>query len=127
MNLNIITCGQGWKKLYLPIIDKIFNHDSKQKRVEDKIGIDEIKEKYGMISIKTINPHNITDEINDMINDANKDSLNVCEFCGTTENVGVTMNFWYKTCCYDCWKKEILSKQPQSAWKGKQSMSYKKS
>lgn len=119
MTEKIVKCKEGWKSIYKPIIDEIYKHDSMKCNVEDKIGIEEIKEKYGMMSIKPINPKNLTDSISMLITNAGRDSLSVCEYCGTKVNVGVTMNFWYKTCCYDCWKKEILSNEPNSVWKKK--------
>lgn len=119
MKEKIVKCEKGWECLYKPIIDEIQKHDSIQTSPNDKIGIEEIKEKYGMLSIKLINEHNLTDKISDMITKAIRNSLNVCEYCGTMNNVGVTMNFWYKTCCEKCWRKHILSSEPKSIWKGK--------
>lgn len=119
MNGKIVTCRNGWEKLYKPIIDKIMEYDSKQADVSDKIGIEEIKEKYGIMKIKVINHINLTDEISQMITKAERDSMDTCEFCGTKDDVGVTMNFWYKTCCKHCWENHILKNEPQSVWMNK--------
>ena len=119
MKEKIVKCKEGWKSIYQPIINKIYKHDSSKTNVDEKIGVEEICEKYGMIAIKVIQPFNLTDEISAMITEAGRESLNVCEFCGTRESVGVTMNFRYKTCCRSCWKRNILEYEPKSVWKEK--------
>ncbi len=43
-------------------------------------------------------------------------SEKVCEFCGTEEKVGHTLNFWRKTCCYKCWEDVVLKRTPVSKW-----------
>lgn len=116
MKDKIVKCEKGWECLYKPIIDEIYKHDSQQEYVEDKIGIENICEKYGMFSIDLIQPRNLTDEISQMITNAGRDSLRICEFCGSKENIGVTMNFRYKTCCRSCWQQKILEYEPKSVW-----------
>lgn len=118
-NNSIITCGKGWEKLYERVIDRIIEFDSKQDSVEDKIGIGKIKEENGVLSFELIQPENITYEINDLIDDVKHGSLYVCEFCGAVNDVGVTLNNSYKTCCKYCWEHFILSKTPTSIWKNK--------
>ena len=119
MKDKIVKCEKGWSSIYIPVIDAIYKHDSSKTKIEEKIGVEEICEKYGMIAIKVIQPFNLTDEISMMITNAGRDSLSICEYCGTKENVGVTMNNRYKTCCRKCWKKKILEYEPDSVWKEK--------
>lgn len=45
-----------------------------------------------------------TDELYSMIDKAEEESANMCEECGSRENVGVTMGY-YRTLCHDCIKK----------------------
>lgn len=116
MKEKIVKCKKGWESIYNPIIDAIYKHDSEQEYIKDKIGVEEISEEYGMFKIELIQPRNLTDEISQMITNAGRDSLRICEFCGTIENVGVTMNFRYKTCCRSCWRNEILEYEPKSVW-----------
>lgn len=119
MKEKIVKCEKGWKTIYQPVIEEIYKHDCSKTNVEDKIGVEEICEKYGMIAIKPINPFNLTDEISMIITNAGRDSLTVCEYCGSRENVGVTMNYRYKTCCKHCWEEKILKYEPKSVWKQK--------
>lgn len=114
---NIIQCGKGWEKLYKPIIELIFKHDDKCQDPTKKIGIKEIKEVDGALTIEVVNEDNLTIEIRNEIINKKYDSLNVCEFCGTENNVGTTMNNDYKTCCKECWENIILVKNPSSIWK----------
>ena len=119
INEDIVTCRNGWETLYRPILNKIMEHDVKQKCVESKIGVEKVKEKYGTLLIEVVNAENLTDEISQMITSAERNSMNICEFCGTSHNVGVTMNFRYKTCCRYCWENHVLKNEPLSVWMDK--------
>ena len=114
---NIIHCGKGWEKLYKPVVEMIFKHDDIHQDPTKKIGIKEIKEEDGALVIGIVNENNLTSEIRNEILISEQDSINVCEFCGTENNVGTTMNHDYKTCCKDCWEDIILAKVPNSMWK----------
>ena len=116
-NRSVIECGEGWKCLYQPIIDKILEHDSNVQELKDKIGIRQIKEKFGLLQIYIENEKNASDELLDMISNATRQSRNICEFCGTKEHVGSTRNFWFKTCCKSCWERKIKSMNNESVWK----------
>ena len=114
---NIIHCEKGWKKLYIPIVEMVFKHDDKHQDPTKKIGIKEIKEVDGALVIEVVNENNLTSEIRDEILIREHNSLNVCEFCGTENNIGTTMNNDYKTCCKECWEDIILVTNPNSIWK----------
>ena len=73
-----IECGEGWSKLYQPIIDYIEEYN-KDKEGEDKIEIWQIKEKFGFL---TIYVSRNTDELRKMIKDAEAKSYHTCEICG---------------------------------------------
>lgn len=117
IEIACIQCGKGWESLYLPIINKVIEFDDKQINVSDKIGIAYVKEKDGMLKIYLVQPHNASAELIDEIYSAEIKSKEYCEYCGTTENVGVTMNFTYKTCCKECWEKNIGKWNKDSIWK----------
>lgn len=92
-----IECGKGWHSLLKPIFDYIekYNQD---KTEEDKIKIQQIKEKFGGLRVYT-NFH--TDELDEIISNAEDESFSTCETCGTKKNVGSTVG-WMSTCCKDC-------------------------
>lgn len=114
---DVIECKSGWKSLYEPIINKIMEHDSNVTDPNKKIGIFQIKEKFGVLVFNLINTSNASDEILEMITNATRQSSRICEFCGTKENVGTTKNHWYKTCCKSCWEKNIKAHYEDSKWK----------
>ena len=100
-----IECGEGWSKLYQPIIDYIeeYNND---KEGEDKIEIWQIKEKFGLLTIYVSKK---TDELRKMIEDAEAKSYHICEICGKHINKPIIENHWiYPMCrkCYDGMKEK---------------------
>lgn len=102
-----IECGEGWKKLYQPIIDKIDEHNNKFP--DNKITITQIKEKFAGLRFYA---DNTTEEIDNMISDAEDKSYKVCEICGEEHNVGIlNCNGWYSTLCMDCTKKNIMKRE----------------
>lgn len=116
IEISAIQCASGWKKLYQPIIDRVITHDSVQNNLDDKIGIAHVKEKDGMLKITLVKPHNATASLIDDIYEAELMSKEICEFCGTLHDVGVTKNHNYKTCCKSCWEKHILDMYDDSVW-----------
>ena len=93
-----VECGIGWKNLYEPIIEWIKNYNSNKPK-EEQIEIHQIKEKFGGLRFYC---NFYTDELKEMIHNAEKESFRTCEFCGTKENVGHTISGWYTTCCEQC-------------------------
>lgn len=61
----------------------------------------QVKEKFGGLRFY-INGGSV--EIFDRISKAEADSYNICEICGTIENVGVTSG-WISVLCESCWQK----------------------
>lgn len=113
---NVISCEEGWSKLYTPIIDQIIDYDNRQDDVYDKIGVVEVKEKFGCLDIQVGNYTNLISKIRRDIHRAQIKSEQVCEFCGTEEKVGHTLDIWRKTCCHKCWKEHIYSINKSSQW-----------
>lgn len=96
-----IECGSGWKSLYQPIIDYV---EEWNKSHESKIKIIQIKEKFAGLRIYVENP---TEELNQMIYEAELKSFYMCEDCGSTENIGTIGNRWYRTLCRNCAQKQV--------------------
>jgi hypothetical protein len=95
----------------------IYAHDDAKHSPTEKIGVERIGCDDGVLSIETVNSDKLPYHIERAIFRAEQDSLNVCEFCGATANVGTTMNNTYKTCCKECWETKILAWTPNSIWK----------
>ena len=95
-----IECGKGWESLYKPILEYIENYNT-DKKEEEKIIVTQVKEKWGGLRFY-VSHH--TDELFEMINNAEKESYEICETCGTRDNVGLKGG-WYETICYNCVKK----------------------
>ena len=95
-----IECGDGWKKLYQPIIDylKEYNKDKEEK---DRIEIHQIKEKFGSIRIYL---SSYTDELRQMIDDAEEQSYYTCEICGKYITKPIVEHHWIYPMCKKCFE-----------------------
>lgn len=107
-----IECGNGWLKLLEPIFEYVENYN-KDKDEKHKIKFTQIKEKWARLEIYT---NFVTRELDDLIEEAGDKSENVCEICGSEENVGCRITGWYTTMCLDCLKKEIKGKKYNQIW-----------
>ena len=96
-----IECGHGWKSLYQPIIDYV---EEWNKSHESKIEITQIKEKFAGLRIYVDNP---TEELKQMIYEAESKSFYTCEECGSTENIGTIGGGWYRTLCRNCAQEQV--------------------
>lgn len=83
-----IECGEGWAKLYTPIIEYANkNH----------ITIMQVKEKFGSLRVYCeYNQH-----LEQMILEAEKLSSITCEYCGEPGKLRNNRG-WYKTLCNKC-------------------------
>jgi len=91
-----IECDKGWESIYLPIIKYI---DEYNKTAKEPIEILQIKEKWAGLRIYT---NYDTDELHEMIRNAENESYHTCEHCGTKEDVGLLVDGWYQTVCKKC-------------------------
>ena len=91
--------GKGWR----PLVEKLIKDIC---LLDDTIEIFQIKEKFGGLRfyIGAIEG-SIFDKIYELINEAEKDSYNICEECGTRDNVS-TKGSWILTLCDTCRGKE---------------------
>lgn len=98
-----IECGKGWKHLYQPIIDYVAEYN-KDKDEDERIRIMQIKEKFGELRIYL---SHYTEELDEMISEAEDKSYNTCETCGKYIEGPIEEHHWiYPLCreCYDKWK-----------------------
>ena len=98
-----IECGKGWKDLYQPIIHYIEDYN-KDKEGDDKIEILQIKEKFGGLRFYT---NFVTQELTDMIDEAESKSYHTCEACGRYIKAPIIENHWIYSECQEChseWK-----------------------
>ena len=107
-----VECCDGWNKLIKQIIEYVENYN-KDKNDSDKIVICQIKEKFGELCIYV---DNSTKELDDMIRYEEDESLNTCELCGSTSNVGHTTKGWITTMCKDCASKQAVRARHQVYW-----------
>ena len=107
-----VECGEGWKCLYEPIIEWIKNYNINKDK-EQQIEIHQIKEKFGGLRFYC---NFYTDELKEMIREAEQESFRTCEFCGTKENVGHTVSGWYTTCCENCITEMSLKNKREYRW-----------
>jgi len=92
-------CDHGWSDLLDNLCSKIeeaLKKLSEEQRSEMHVA--HIKEKFGGLRFYM---SSATNEIDDLIEAAENDSYNVCESCGTRENVS-TKGQWIKTYCDSC-------------------------
>lgn len=106
-----VECEDGWKSLIQPMFDYIENYN-KDKNADKKIIVHQVKEKFGSLRFYT---NFYTEELLEMIRNAEQESFHVCEFCGSKENVGHTCG-WITTLCKDCAKKLAQKRDRQILW-----------
>lgn len=108
-----MECGEGWKPLVKPVIDYIDNYN-KNKEETEQIKILQIKEKFGRLEIYL---ENTNDEVCELVDHAKTEAYNVCELCGTRDNIGFRANGWVGVCCVDCAKKNATDRKQTVLWK----------
>ena len=109
-------CDSGWYDLIERTLERI-SKIVKEKKM-DGFYIVQIKEKFGLLRIyyEVENEYKVEDlnKIDDIIQNAIKESANTCELCGATENVHrwICSSFWIKTLCDKC-ASEIKTCKPR--------------
>jgi hypothetical protein len=83
-------CGEGWWK---EIIEPLFH-----KLKGSGIKFAQIKEKFGTLRIYA---NNSEVDVFNLIKQAEAESMKVCEYCGTRENI-TTEGSWVLTLCKKC-------------------------
>lgn len=90
-------CGSGWANLILDLSLKIEEILKKNPQNFDMTAI-QIKEKYGTLRFYMSGE---TEEIRDLIREAEADSSQVCENCGAPAKMRGTK--WFEVKCDDCY------------------------
>ena len=107
-----IECGDGWKHLYEPIIDRVMQYN--EEHSDNPIEIHQIKEKYGGLCVYL---SHYTDELTNMIDKAEDESYHTCELCGKHIDKPINEGYWiYAECkeCHDKWKKDRIKKMNET-------------
>lgn len=89
---RIFECGSGWNKLICDLIQNLIDIGWDKK-------IAQIKEKFGTLRFY---PGGCTEEQWKLIEEAERKSATICEYCGTTENVKLYTDGWCTTKCSSC-------------------------
>ena len=90
-----IEVGKGWWRLVGPIYDRI----QELNKAGAEIEITQVKEKYGELCIYV---SGAPDEIWDMIKQAEKKSIHICEHCGKAGERVISRSSWIYTLCPEC-------------------------
>ena len=93
-------CGDGWYWLIDQLCDSIQNYIDANKKEQTEVV--QVKEKFGTLNFYT---YNSDDLIQGMIWLAESISANICEACGSTEEVTQSEG-WIKTRCKNCLEKQ---------------------
>jgi hypothetical protein len=91
-------CGDGWYWLIDQLMKCIHNYCEWNHK--EFIHITQVKEKFGTLSFYYTGGNEM---IHGMVWFAESLSANICETCGTTENVGRTVG-WIYTACQSCYE-----------------------
>jgi len=96
-------CLSGWYKIIDELSQKIEEHN---KNAEHPTIAIQVKEKYGSLRFYVTSA---TDYIYDLIDKAEEKSYEVCENCGSEEDVKTEGSGWITTLCKEC--KELPSEE----------------
>lgn len=81
-------CGPGWEKLIAPLLERADLED---------VTVRQVKEKFGGLRFYV---DSASDELYELIDQAERDSIKICEMCGMPGNRMIKAG-WYKTLCAD--------------------------
>lgn len=95
-NARMGGVGNGW----VPILEEMFD---KLKAIGWEGDVSQIKEKFGILRIYLTEE---TDEVEEIVREAEDKSAKVCEFCGSPGTLGG--EYWLKTLCPECRIKEDI-------------------
>ena len=104
MELFGVECGKGWYDIIIPIAEYIEQYNKEHPENEYPMCFTQIKEKWGGLRVYV---NYGTKELYDMIEKAESESYEICETCGSREDVGEKYDGWYKTMCHECFLKMV--------------------
>ena len=92
--------GEGWVPLINEAIDLVNKFNEEHPNNEYPVEIVNVKEKWGILQIDL---NFYYKNLHEKIIDICLRSRNICEYCGTSENVKTTeIRGWIKTLCQKC-------------------------
>jgi len=94
-------CGDGWFNLLYNLskqIEKLMN----DKKINKDFRVHQIKEKFGFLHYYT---NFSTNELDDLITQAEEKSIVTCEQCGKKGNIRDIGGHWCMTLCNSCFNK----------------------
>lgn len=98
---KLLECGPGWYPLINELSDKLETIIREGKWDEDYTPCaSQVKEKYGTLRFYMSTE---TEEMFKLIEEYEKKSAKICEFCGK-EGKMREANGWYSTRCDECWE-----------------------
>ena len=89
-------CSSGWRDLLWQLCE-----DIEKLGPGDDFEVHQVKEKFGGLRFYT---SGTTNEVSDRISQAESESYETCESCGTKENVTTGGKGWISTLCDKCRK-----------------------
>lgn len=92
-----VEVGKGW----WPLVEPIYNRIQELNKAGSHIEIVQVKEKCGELCVYV---SGAPEEIHDMIREAEKKSVHVCEHCGKPAERVISKSSWIYTLCPDCLK-----------------------
>ena len=90
-----VEVGKGW----WPLVEPIYNRIQELNKAGSHIEIVQVKEKCGELCMYV---SGAPEEIHDMIREAEKKSVHVCEHCGKPAERVISKSSWIYTLCPDC-------------------------
>lgn len=90
-------CDSGWESLIRELSEKLENYNLKHKK--NPVIAQQVKEKYGVLRFYFYGGDN---NINNLIDEAENKSAEICEMCGKEGKLCIKNNYWYKTLCENC-------------------------
>ena len=98
-------CGNGWDSLIDEAKEVVDKYNEEHPELEIPLDFLQIKEKWGIL---TLYLNQDIPEISDKLIEIQNKSKDICEKCGSTENVTREYTHgWIMTLCKDCREKEL--------------------
>ena len=107
--------GKGWYPVVLNAFEKFLN---KFPNGDANFRVVQVKSKFAGLRIYT---SFYDDEIDKIIEDAEEEAKETCEFCGSKSEVSVTkVGGWYSTQCKLCFESDLKTSQKSSSFSRRQ-------
>jgi len=91
-------CGDGWYDLIYQLCEDIQDHCDENPN-EPQVEAVQVKEKYGSLRFYV---NAADDHVYSLIDKAEEDSYDICEDCGSKEDVAQTIGGWTRSLCDKC-------------------------